>query len=96
MIMKNLERRLRKLEEKLKISEENKYRYKYQELLGKLFNTYGVPTPQEFVSAMTYRDKLEYINSDWLKRLLANGGKDELLEAFDIGDKLEEERRKLM
>lgn len=90
--MKNIERRIKKLEEELEISKEDEF----QELLKKFSRNMSIPTRQEFLTAMKYGDSLESVDSDWVRELLEKGKKKEWLEILDMIDKLEEERRKLM
>jgi hypothetical protein len=82
--MKSIERRLRQLEEILKRYEESKL----QKKLTEFYTKYEVPTPSEFVEALAYRDKLESINSEWIKRILEKGGKGELMEILELTDEL--------
>ena len=90
--MKNIERRIKKLEEELEISKEDEF----QELLKKFSRNMSIPTRQEFLTAMKYGDSLESVDSDWVRELLEKGKKKEWLEILDMIDKLEEERRKLL
>ena len=90
--MRNIERRLFDLEKKLKPLEENKFQKKIREILSK----YRVPTRQEFFEAITYKNKLEFVDTDFAKEILAKGGKEEWLECVDmIEEFIEEESRKM-
>jgi len=90
--MKEIKRKLAKLEEKFKISEKEKY----ENLLMDFFVKNGVPSVGEFITIINNRNRIESIESDFVKGLLARGGKEELLEVLDIGDKLARERQKLI
>lgn len=90
--MKNIERRIKKLEEELEISKEDEF----QELLKKFSRNMSIPTRQEFLTAMKYGDSLESVDSDWVRELLAKGKKKEWLEILNMIDKLDEKKRKSM
>jgi len=84
--MKNIERRIKKLEEELEISKEDEF----QEFLKKFSRNMSIPTRQEFLTAMKYGDSLESVDSDWVRELLEKGKKKEWLEILDMIDKLDE------
>jgi len=90
--MGTLKKRLIKLEERIEISDEDIFSRR----LKKFCRNISVPTVKEFVAAMYYRDRLESIDSPWIKELIAKGKQKEWLEILDMADKLEEQRRKLM
>jgi len=90
--MKSFKRRLIQLENKLKPFEENKFQKKMREILSK----YRAPTRKEFLEAIMYKDRLEFVDSDWAREILAKGGKEEWLEVVDmIEEFIEEESRKI-
>ena len=90
--MKRFERRLINLEKKLKPMEKSIFQKKMIEVLGK----YRVPTREEFFEAITYKNRLEFVDNKWIREILARGGKEELLECIDmIEEFIEEERRKM-
>lgn len=72
--------------------EKSKFQKKMREVLGK----YRVPTREEFFEAITYKNRLEFVDSDFAKEILAKGGKEEWLECVDmIEEFIEEESRKM-
>ena len=90
--MKSFERRLAQLEKKLKPLKESDFRRKMMKVLSK----YSVPTRKEFLEAIMYKDKLEFVDSDWAREILAKGGKEEWLEVVDmIEEFIEEKSRKI-
>ena len=90
--MKEIKRRLAKLEEKFKISEKEKY----VNILKDFFLKYGGPSVDELITIINNRNRIESIESDFVKGLLARGGKEELLEVLDIRDKLAREMQNLI
>lgn len=93
--MGTLKKRLLKLEERFEIDDTDIFCNHVE----KFYIKYGVPvpTPNEFVVATRNRHRLESVDCDWLKQLLAKGGKEEFLGILDMVEELEKkERQKLM
>lgn len=91
VLVGTLKKRLLKLEERFEIDDTDIFCNHVKIFYIK----YGAPTPNEFEVAERNRHRLESV--DWLKQLLAKGGKEEFLGILYMAEVLEKkERQKLM
>ncbi len=91
MIKSDLKRRVLEVERKVQPTTEGLFKRKLERFLDR----YGVFSVDDLIVAIENRNRLEAVNSDWIKSLIEKGGIGDLLEILQIMDELNEKHSQL-